>query len=49
MSTISKADWIYCLEWLNISSCWNHKSLLMEWNNAYARFYKAQIMHENVM
>ncbi len=49
MSTISKADWIYCLEWSTISSFWSHKTLLVEWNNAYARFYKAQVMHENVM
>ncbi len=49
MSTISKADWIYCLEWSTISSSWSHKSLLAEWNNAYARFYKAQVMHENVI
>lgn len=49
MSTISKADWIYCLEWCTISASWSHKSLLLEWNNAYARFYKAQVMHENVV
>ncbi len=49
MSTISKADWIYCLEWSTITSSWNHKTLLAEWNNAYAKFYKAQILHENIL
>lgn len=46
MSTISKADEIYCLENWNFSHYWNHSSLLKEWNNAYARFYKSQILHE---
>ncbi len=49
MSTISRADWIYCMEWSTISWSWTHKSLLAEWNNAYARFYKAQVLHENVI
>jgi ABC-type transport system involved in Fe-S cluster assembly fused permease/ATPase subunit len=46
MSTISKADEIYCLENWVISYSGNHKNLLAEGKNPYARFYKAQILHE---
>lgn len=49
MTTISKADWIYCIEWSTISSSGNHKNLLADWNNAYARFYKTQVMHDTVI
>lgn len=49
MSTISKADQIYCLEGSTISASWKHKELLTENNNPYARFYRAQVMHENVV
>lgn len=46
MSTISKADEIYCLEngifWIK----GNHKTLLEEKQNAYARFYSSQVLHE---
>lgn len=49
MSTISKADLIYCLEWSTISQSWKHKDLLADWDNAYARFYRAQVLHENVI
>ncbi len=47
MSTISKADEIYCLEDWQISDYWNHKELLQR-QNAYSRFYKAQVLHDNV-
>ena len=47
MSTISKADEIYCLEDWIISDFWNHKELLQR-ENAYSRFYKAQILHDNI-
>ena len=47
MSTISKADEIYCLEDWQISDYWNHKVLLQR-QNAYSRFYKAQVLHDNV-
>lgn len=46
MSTISKADEIYCLEDGHITAKGNHKELLTLWNNAYARFYKTQVLHE---
>ena len=46
MSTISKADEIYCLENWAFSHTWSHKELLAEWKNAYARFYKAQVLNE---
>ncbi len=49
MSTISKADLIYCLEWSTISESWKHKDLLTHGENPYARFYRAQVMHENVI
>ena len=47
MSTISKADEIYCLEDWIISDFWNHKELLQR-ENAYSRFYKAQVLHDNI-
>ena len=47
MSTISKADEIYCLEDRKIRDFWNHKELLKR-ENAYSRFYKAQVLHDNV-
>jgi ABC-type multidrug transport system fused ATPase/permease subunit len=49
MSTISKVDWIYCLEGSTISASWKHKDLMVAWDNPYARFYQAQVMHENVV
>ncbi len=46
MSTISKADEIYCLEDWIITDFWTHKELLKDEKNAYARFYKAQVLVE---
>lgn len=46
MSTIAKVDEIYCLEQWVISATGNHTTLLQNSNNPYARFYKAQILHE---
>ena len=48
MSTISKVDFIYCLEGSTLSASWNHKSLLQDNNNPYARFYRAQVLHEGI-
>ncbi len=48
MSTISKADFIYCLEGSTLSASWNHKSLLEDNNNPYARFYRAQVLHNGI-
>ncbi len=47
MSTISKADIIYCLENWEFSHFWTHKELLKEWKNIYSRFYKTQILHND--
>ncbi|MDD5770197.1 MAG: ATP-binding cassette domain-containing protein [Candidatus Gracilibacteria bacterium] len=44
MSTISKADEIYCLEDGNFKHYGKHKDLLEKDDNIYARFYKAQIL-----
>lgn len=41
MSTISKADRIYCIEWGTVSSVWSHKELIEE-ENIYSRFWKTQ-------
>jgi ABC-type bacteriocin/lantibiotic exporter with double-glycine peptidase domain len=49
MSTISKVDWIYCLEGATISVSWKHRDLMATGDNPYARFYQAQVMHENVV
>lgn len=49
MSTISRVDCIYCLEEKVISASGMHKHLLVDGSNAYARFYKAQVMHETVL
>ena len=46
MSTISKVDEIYCIENNSISHNGNHQSLLWDANNPYARFYKAQVLHQ---
>lgn len=46
MSTISKADIIYCIDNWTISNCWNHKELLKNNDNLYAKFYKTQVLHE---
>ena len=48
MSTISKADIIYCLENGEIKHFWTHKELLWKNDNIYATFYKTQILHDNV-
>jgi subfamily B ATP-binding cassette protein MsbA len=46
MSTISKVDWIYCLEWWTLSASGNHSDLLKDKENPYSRFYRAQVLHE---
>jgi len=46
MSTISKADEIYCLEDWFFANHWKHKDLLKSGENLYAKFYKTQINHE---
>ncbi len=48
MSTISKADVIYCLENGEIKHFWTHKELLWKNDNIYATFYKTQILHDNI-
>jgi ABC-type multidrug transport system fused ATPase/permease subunit len=45
MSTISRADEIYCLEHHSITHHGTHTELLAEGKNAYARFYTAQVLH----
>ena len=45
MSTISRADDIYCLEHHSITHHGAHSELLAEGKNAYARFYTAQVLH----
>ena len=45
MSTISRADEIYCLEHHSITHHGTHSELLAEGKNAYARFYTAQVLH----
>lgn len=45
MSTISRADEILCLEDGKIEKSGSHSALLQDQNNAYARFYRAQILH----
>lgn len=42
MSTIKKADMIYCLEDWRISWSWSHESLVWG-DNIYAKFYKKQV------
>lgn len=44
MSTIARADLIYCLENGKISASGTHSELLEKENNAYARFYRAQVL-----
>ena len=46
MSTISQADYIYCIDKHTMSHSWNHRTLLEEGKNAYARFYRAQVLGE---
>lgn len=48
MSTISRADLIYCLEDWEIKNSWTHKELLTKADNVYASFYKTQILHDKV-
>lgn len=45
MSTVSRADWIYCIEDGHVVATGDHRSLLDGGNNPYARFYRAQILH----
>lgn len=45
MSTISRADEIYCLEHHSITHHGTHSELLAEGKNTYARFYTAQVLH----
>jgi ABC-type multidrug transport system fused ATPase/permease subunit len=47
MSTISRADEIYCLEDGKFSSKWTHIELMKENTNMYAKFYRAQVLHIN--
>ena len=47
MSTISRADEIYCLEHHKITHHGSHSELLAEGKNAYARFYKTQVLHHS--
>lgn len=47
MSTISRADKIFTLENGKVEHSGTHEQLLNENNNAYARFYKAQILHDS--
>lgn len=49
MSTISKADWIYCLEWWKISASGTHSDLIKDAANPYSRFYRAQVLHKGVL
>lgn len=45
MSTVSRADLIYCIEDGTVSASGTHAALLEEGKNPYARFYRAQILH----
>lgn len=47
MSTISRADKIFTLENGKVEHSGTHEQLLKTKNNAYARFYKAQILHDS--
>jgi ABC-type bacteriocin/lantibiotic exporter with double-glycine peptidase domain len=49
MSTISRSDMIYCLEWWSISASGSHRDLLARDDNAYARFYRVQVLHDGVI
>ena len=49
MSTISRSDMIYCLEWGSISASGSHRDLLSRDDNAYARFYRVQVLHDGVI
>lgn len=42
MTTIRKADIIYCLEDWVVLDNWTHEELI-SWDNVYARFWKAQV------
>jgi ABC-type transport system involved in cytochrome bd biosynthesis fused ATPase/permease subunit len=46
MSTIAKANEIYCLEEWYFKNHWKHKDLLEKSDNIYASFYKTQVNHE---
>lgn len=48
MSTISRADTIYCLESHSIKKSGTHRELLNQWDNIYAQFYRAQVLHDDV-
>jgi len=42
MTTIKKADMIYCLDWWKIKDFWNHKELI-NLDNVYSDFYNKQV------
>ncbi len=48
MSTISKVDYIYCLEGWKISASWGHRDLL-DYSNVYSRFYRSQVLHDRAI
>lgn len=45
MSTISKADIIFCLEDWYFKNFWTHKELLEQKDNIYNTFYRNQVLH----
>ena len=47
MSTISKADIIFCLEDWYFKNFWTHKELLEQKDNIYNIFYRNQVLHES--
>jgi ATP-binding cassette subfamily B protein len=44
MTSIRKADKIFCLENWNITDQWTHQELL-KWDNIYKSFWEKQVIH----